>query len=336
VTARAGAKAGHSDPVVLNGRAIAQRIKGTPGNLATKMMFNNFLISSDKFYNKEEYEFRLSVFADSLKRIDALNAEGLNVTFGVTSMADLTLDEIRAMLPPLPAYEKVNASPAPAMNGIEPENGAVFDWATSGKMNAIQNQANCGSCWAFSASGALETTYAYKCGRSVVKLSEQFLVDCDYKDNGCNGGWPHNAWQYVSARGGQALASAYPYTATRGSCKPISSLYDNVGSSYTSLSGYSNQQVADFIKTTGPVACALNVDENAFSAYKGGIDPGRCCHPTQPNHAMIISGYGNDNGVNYWIIRNSWGTRWGASGYYKLQWGYCNVVPYLEAPQPRC
>jgi len=303
--------------------------------IPNKSFFNEYLKNHKKQYNHAEFDFRFSVFAENLAKIDIWNAQGLNVTFGINEFTDRTLEEMNAMLPTLPARDQMNHIDAPALNGIEPSNGVIFDWAGSGYMNRVQHQQDCGSCWSFSASAVLETSFAWQCHDSLRKLSEQFLVDCDENDKGCDGGWPSRAWGYVSSRGGQPTGGAYPYVAVKQSCKDVTPLYDNVENFAYSFGRYTNAQIAEYIRTFGPVSCALHVNDK-FQSYAGGIDAGSCCDATTPNHAMVISGYGSDNGVNYWIIRNSWGVNWGIGGYYRLQWGYCNITPYLEAPQPRC
>jgi C1A family cysteine protease len=92
------------------------------------------------------------------------------------------------------------------------------DWVSQGKVSAVKNQGSCGSCWAFSATGVLESSSLLR-GESV-SLSEQQLVDCTSPqgNQGCNGGWPHSALTYVQANG-IASESAYPYVAKDQACK---------------------------------------------------------------------------------------------------------------------
>lgn len=180
------------------------------------------------------------------------------------------------------------------------------DWVSKGKVSKVKNQGSCGSCWAFSATGAIESFYLFK-GQSVT-CSEQMLVDCSrsYGNQGCNGGWPSNALKYVAAKG-LASSSAYPYTGKDGSCKSVSASIKISGQkSFSGCSALSSGI------NSHPISVA--VDATNWSNYKSGVFS-NC--KTSLNHAVLLVGVTSGN----WKIKNSWGTGWGESGYIRMSSG---------------
>jgi len=173
-------------------------------------------------------------------------------------------------------------------------------------------------------------------GGDLMNLSEQALVDCDPKNNGCNGGWMGSAINWVRDNGA-TLTSKYAYTASKGSCKDSKS--NHVAGykvdGYSSIANYSESQLAAAVQKQ-PVTVA--VDANKWYLYDGGIvnDEGWCAGNL--NHAVTAIGYGSENGVKYWIVKNSWGTGWGEGGYIRLQkdistqGGMCGISIYGYYP----
>ena len=186
--------------------------------------------------------------------------------------------------------------------------------------NKVKNQGSCGSCWAFAANAVQESTMNIR-GQGLPNLSEQDLVDCSrgYGNQGCNGGWYYHAWDYVKAKGGLSSESAYPYTGKDGTCKSVSRPHK--------ITGYSKVTAADAnIETAiNDVPVAVAVDASNWSSYKSGIFS-NCA--TSINHAVTAVGYVSGS---HWLIRNSWGTTWGESGYMRLRMGAntCGVRGYV-------
>jgi cathepsin L len=188
------------------------------------------------------------------------------------------------------------------------------DWTTQGKVSGVKNQGQCGSCWAFSAVGTLESFYLFK-GQNT-NLSEQQLVDCSRPqgNQGCNGGWPSSALNYVKANG-ITDGGSYPYVARDQGCKTQGGAWKIGGiSSYTGCNGL----------TTGISAhpISVTVDASNWSSYRSGAFSS--CGASI-NHAVLLVGVVGGT----WKIKNSWGTGWGESGYIRLAGGNtCGVCAY--------
>jgi C1A family cysteine protease len=198
---------------------------------------------------------------------------------------------------------------------------ASVDWRTKNVVGAIRDQAQCGSCWAFSGTSTVESAVAIKTG-TLYDLSEQESVSCTtlkngYTNLGCNGGNYNVLWNYAKDNGGLCTEDSYPYTSGTGNtgtclttCKPVSAAKV---ASYVKVTPYSDSALMTAL-TIGPVSIALEADTRSFQLYNSGIysDYTGCggANP-QLDHAVVLVGYGSSNGVDYYIMRNSWGTTWG-------------------------
>jgi len=185
------------------------------------------------------------------------------------------------------------------------------DWREQGYVTPVKDQGQCGSCWSFSTTGALEGQMYRKTG-SLVSLSEQNLVDCSTPEGnqGCNGGLMDNAFKYYLGRGKGAVAEeAYPYTARDGSCKsgltPVVEI-----SKYTDV-GAKDEAGLKTAVTQQPVSIA--VDARKWQNYRSGVFDG-CSSLVQLDHGVLAVGYSS----TYWKVKNSWGTSWGESGFIRL------------------
>jgi len=197
-------------------------------------------------------------------------------------------------------------------------------------MQPIRDQAGCGCCWAFGASATLEfTTCVRTC--TPVALSPQQLVDCDTGNgnNACQGGMGFDSWSYVAKVGGQNTWSSYPYTSgstgTAGTCKFNAANVAAKVNKVTPFRMIANKDVTTMmtiIDNRGVVDVGFSV-ANDFYSYKSGVFTGKLCGTSGQNHEMVAVGYGTDSatGLDYWIIRNQWGTSQGIDGYYLIQRG---------------
>ena len=215
-----------------------------------------------------------------------------------------------------------------------------YDWRNQGRVSPIKNQASCGSCWAFATVANLEGLYY--ANKGVMKtFSEQMLVDCDTQDSGCNGGLMQYAFNWLKSNGGIMYDSDYPYVGSEQTCKSDKTKYADfkvtgykkLGSTWSTWSCVDEDEIKEFLYETGPLAVALNADY--LSSYTGGIVDytSSKCPYSGINHAVTMVGYGTDasSSMDYWIVKNSWGSDWGESGYFRIRRGNgtCGINCYI-------
>lgn len=213
---------------------------------------------------------------------------------------------------------------------------ASFDWRDKGVVSPVKNQGSCGSCWTFSTVGALESHFLLKYGQ-FRNLSEQQLVDCAgaYENNGCHGGLPSHAFEYLAADGGIVTEGTYPYKAVDQKCGIVQGT-QNVGVVGGSVNiSTSEDDLLSALYQHGPVSITFKVVDG-FRDYRSGVYSKTACPngPMDVNHAVLAVGYGTENGTPYWIVKNSWGAVWGDQGFFKIQRGVnmcgvavCNSFP---------
>lgn len=278
--------------------------------------FTNFQDKfSKKYENIQELETRFKIFRENFRNIVIHNLDrSQNFTMGINQFTDLTPQEFKdkwvgGLKADVGSYGcktfSSSASGAPAS----------IDWRSKGAVTTVKDQGQCGSCWTFSSTGAMEGAWAIAKGQ-LVDLSEQELVDCaglKYGSMGCNGGQMEGAFKFI-IENGQCAASSYPYTAKDGSCHSCSavahasSCSDVLPNDQVSMKAAVAQQ---------PVAVAIEADTKYFQSYSGGILTSSSCG-TNLDHGVLTVGYGEENGQKYWLVKNSWGTTWGDNGYVKI------------------
>jgi len=305
--------------------------------------FTDFQIRFHRVYkDQQEFDYRFQVFQANLRKAAQHQLRNPKATFGVTKFSDLTEEEFSHYLMPnlknIPHPTAHQTTPTPSSNpkGLNCQpNPTSFDWGSCGAVTPVRNQGQCGSCWAFSATEAIES-YCAIAGGPLEWFSVEQIVDCDTggQDQGCNGGWPSGAYSYVEQAGGLESEVDYPYTAgggQSGTCtfNDADVVCQVTGS--TSISGEAGLYAQLSSASGGPVSVC--VDASSWSSYIGGV---LTSCGDQVDHCVELTGYsGYGTSGAYWNVRNSWGTDWGMSGYIEIAIGQdlCDIGDYATIPQ---
>jgi len=194
----------------------------------------------------------------------------------------------------------------------DPKISESLDWRTKGKVSEVKDQGQCGSCWAFSTIGFLESQSLIKNNKNQT-FSEQQLVDCDKKtDAGCNGGLMQSALNYIADQGIEGEKS-YPYKGRDETCAYKKDSVIAKASNVQCYEDLNDISIKKYLTTVGPLAIA--VDANEFQTYDSGI---LACSGSELDHGVLLVGYGSDKGKDYWIVKNSWGKNWGEKGFIRI------------------
>ncbi|GAB2276809.1 Probable cysteine protease rd19d [Dionaea muscipula] len=340
---------------------VTEGFNGGDGNrvgVGTEKLFTSFMVKYGKEYaTREEYRRRLGIFARNLVRAAEHQAMDPTAKHGVTPFMDLSEEEFERMYMGLGGSASgvmvnavtgvggvVGAAVAPPLE-VEGLPGS-FDWREKGAVTDVKLQGICGSCWAFSTTGAIEGANFIATGK-LLNLSEQQLIDCDHMcdekqktecDSGCHGGLMTNAYRYlIDEAGGLMEESAYPYAGKQGECKFDAKKIAVRVVNFTTIPVDENQMAAHLVHH-GPLAVGLNAV--FMQTYMGGVSCPLICGKRWINHGVLLVGYGSKGfsilrfaNKPYWIIKNSWGPKWGENGYYRLckGQGMCGINTMVSA-----
>jgi cathepsin L len=294
--------------------------------------FTNFIQKFEKNYDHIEFNKRLDIFNTNWNYIQQHNKHGNNTyLLGLGPFADLTNDEFTNIY--LNPFINSNNSKCTTKRSLNKDIPTKLDWRMLNAVTPIKSQNNCGSCWAFSSTGAIEGIIAIKTGK-LVSLSEQELVDCSqsFGNNGCFGGIMPDAFEFVINKGGLCSESDYPYTATQDSCskcKPV--LKSNISGCVTISQGNSDGIINAL--TQQPISVGIQANSVDFQHYKSGIFNSKTCYTGNIDHGVLLVAYDSES----LTLKNSWGSYWGDDGYITIartndKQGMCGV--YMSASYP--
>lgn len=315
-------------------------------------MFRSWMNEHNIQYETSEREGNaFDKWVDTHNYIDRVNSMNLTYQLGHNQFSAMSHDEYLNMVR---GYRGLQVRSPNSFRGrnrnLQSNNGYAaptsVDWVEAGAVTAVKDQGQCGSCWSFSTTGALEGAFYLKQG-TLVSFSEQQLVDCDTysnggKDHGCNGGLMDNAFSWIGKNNGLCAESDYPYvsgtTQTAGSCAKKCGLV--AGSDvvkYVDVASNSDSAMMAALSVQ-PVSIAIEADQRDFQLYKSGVFTGTC--GTNLDHGVLVVGYGSIDGTDYYRVKNSWSTTWGDQGYiylardakYNNGAGQCGIL--MEASYP--
>uniref|UniRef100_G1SQF0 Pro-cathepsin H n=3 Tax=Oryctolagus cuniculus TaxID=9986 RepID=G1SQF0_RABIT len=316
---------------------------GAPGadafsaNNLEKFHFKSWMSQHHKKYSAEEYPRRLQTFVRNWRKINAHNNGNHTFQMGLNQFSDMSFAEIKhKYLWTEP--QNCSATKSNYLRGTGPYPSSV-DWRKKGNfVSPVKNQGACGSCWTFSTTGALESAVAIAGGK-MLSLAEQQLVDCaqNFNNHGCEGGLPSQAFEYILYNKGIMGEDSYPYRAMEGRCKFQPQKAIAFVKDVANITLNDEEAMVEAVALYNPVSFAFEVTED-FMQYRKGIYSSTSCHktPDKVNHAVLAVGYGEENGVPYWIVKNSWGSHWGMNGYFYIERGknMCGLAACASYPIP--
>ena len=312
-------------------KILASFIDGSPKELFKVW---HFLFEKTYTFDTQEARNRFAIFKQNLKNIKEHNAKNLSFKLGFNQFSDWTNEEFKQKMCTKKVVKgeefdrlvnKLNAKPAKFLDDEDDltKRNLAYDEINHIKFfGAARSQLNCGSCWAFSVTGAIEGNSAIKNNQVGSYLSPQQLVDCDTNNNGCNGGIFEPALRYAQ-NNGLEFESDYPYIEKKNpQCQYNQELAKTKIAGFSFCSSYS---LDDEIRCSvdkvykmlqsGPLSVGIDAGTQDFMNYESGILDTAC---SSDCHAVILVGYGSNNGKEYWIIRKSWSNQWGENGYVRV------------------
>ncbi|CAG5989004.1 cathepsin O [Menidia menidia] len=312
---------------------------GNVSSGGTRSTLNNSAADFDSFRKKfhrsnqvssETFNSRISYIQDAALRhvyLNSFSTEPQSAKYGMNQFSDLSQKEFSDL------YLRATSDGAPVFSGLSRRGlPAKFDWREKAVVAPVQDQLACGSCWAFSVVGAIQSASAIR-GSQLEQLSVQQVVDCSFRDAGCNGGSISQALTWLKQTKVKLVTqSEYPYKAKTGICHFFSQSHDGVVMKNFTVHDFSGQEEAMMgqLVERGPLAAI--VDAVSWQDYLGGIIQHHCSSQWS-NHAVLIVGYDTTGQIPFWIVQNSWGTTWGNKGYVYIKIGgnICGIADSVAA-----
>lgn len=293
-------------------------------------LFHQFLVMYNITYTTPSmFMERFDVFTTNMQYVDQFNAKPTSLTLGMGPFADQTLEEFARSRLGLLTGRRLFSGTAVACTAIRQDDNdknneslpLSFDWRDRGVLTPIKNQGSCGSCWAFASIEVAESV-ARLGGffENAPLFSPKQLVDCCDSSFGCSGGYIDATFQYMVSRG-VVNESSYPYNPHQDTC----SRNDSRIAEFTPRGCFhiganiARTHLSHFLMEKGPLVIGVAARSSVFQLYTGGVIRNWDCG-TEVDHAVQLVGFGQDeDGLKYWVVRNSWGEKWGENGFFRLE-----------------
>jgi len=294
---------------------------------------------SKSYLNEIEERFRMKIYLENRQRIAKHNKDPENeFTLKINQYGDLLPHEFKSVMNGYRMDLRRNRTDE-SIVFLTPEHYCEapksVDWREKGYVTPVKDQGQCGSCWSFSATGALEGQHMRKTGK-LISLSEQNLVDCSTAEGneGCNGGLMDNAFRYVKKNKGIDTEVSYPYEGEDDKCRFKKSDVGADDKGFVDVPEGNIKALKIALATVGPISIAIDASHETFQFYESGVYYEKKCSSTELDHGVLLVGYGTENGKNYWLVKNSWGEKWGDGGYIKMSMKNNNCGVATQASYP--
>lgn len=289
--------------------------------------------TNSQFYTGDEYFLRFGIYLANSRIVEEHNKKG-TFKISLNKFAAYTTSEVNAMLGiRIDNHERITKIGKSTKIEQVPES---IDWRQKGVVAEVKDQGLCASCWSFCVVAAVESIYAIGTSQ-LISMSEQNLIDCCFDCFGCQGGYVLKTFEFVINEQGGKLSreSEYPYAAVEAYCKFDEKRAVGGINSLISIERDSESDLMAKIGLNGPAAVQIDASSSYFHLYSSGIYDYKTCSARSINHGVACVGYGSENEVDYWILKNSWGEAWGEKGYIRLFRGInlCGVASLSYVPQ---